>query len=81
MVTTLVVAALFLPARRRIQEAVNRRFNRRAYDASHTIDVFSNRLREQIDLDTLRYELLSVVDETMQPSSAFVWLRAAGPST
>ena len=73
--TTLVVAALFLPARRRVQDAVDRRFNRRAYDAARTIDAFSARLREQIDLDTLRYELLAVVDEAMQPESAGVWLR------
>jgi hypothetical protein len=75
-VTTLVVAALFLPARRRVQEAVDRRFNRRAYDAARTIDAFSSRLREQIDLDTLRYELLSVVYETMQPEQASLWLRS-----
>jgi hypothetical protein len=76
VLTTLVVAALFLPARRRVQHAVDRRFNRRAYDAARTIDAFSARLREQIDLDTLRYELLSVVDETMQPAKASLWLRA-----
>jgi hypothetical protein len=75
VVTTLIVAALFLPARRRVQDAVDRRFNRRAYDAARTVDNFSARLREQIDLDTLRYELLSVVDETMQPVRASVWLR------
>ena len=66
--TTLVVAALFLPARRQVQTLVDRRFNRRAYDAAITIDAFSSRLRDQIDMDTLRYELLAVVDETMQPA-------------
>jgi hypothetical protein len=77
-VTTLLVAALFLPARRFIQSAVDRRFNRRAYDAARTIDSFSTRLREHVELDTLRYELLAVVDETMQPTSASVWLRQVG---
>ena len=66
--TTLIVAALFLPARRAVQGVVDRRFNRRAYDAALTIDAFSARLRDHIDMDTLRYELLAVVDETMQPA-------------
>jgi len=75
VITTLLVAALFLPVRRRVQEIVDRRFNRRTYDAARTIDAFSARLRQQIDLDTLRYELLAVTEETMQPSMASVWLR------
>jgi hypothetical protein len=74
-ITTLLVAALFLPARRRVQDIVDRHFNRRTYDAARTIDDFSARLRQQIDLDTLRYELLAVTEETMQPSSASIWLR------
>jgi hypothetical protein len=74
VLTTLAVAGLFLPARRRLQDAVDRRFNRRAYDGARTIEAFGARLRQQVDLDTLRYELLSVVDETMQPGGAALWL-------
>jgi hypothetical protein len=72
---TLAVAALFQPARRRIQQAVDQRFNRRKYSAAKTIEAFSGRLRDQVDLDTLATELLDVTDKTMQPTTASLWLR------
>jgi hypothetical protein len=72
---TLVVAAAFQPARRRVQQVVDRRFNRRRYHAARTIAAFSARLRDQVDLDTLAAELLTVVDQTTQPTQASVWLR------
>jgi hypothetical protein len=72
---TLAAAAIFRPARRRIQAAVDRRFNRRKYNAAQTIQAFSTRLREQIDLDTLSTELLAVVDQAMEPTQVSLWLR------
>jgi hypothetical protein len=72
---TLAAAAIFRPARRRIQAAVDRRFNRRKYNTAQTIQAFSTRLRDQVDLDALSNALLAVVDQTMEPTRVSFWLR------
>jgi len=78
---TLAVAAVFQPARRRVQAVVDRRFNRRRHDATRIIEAFGVRLRNQVDLDALHTELLGVVDQTMQPTQVSLWLRPPPPSS
>jgi hypothetical protein len=73
--TTLVIAALVLPVRRRVQSVIDRRFYRRKYDAAKTLAAFSDTVRDEVDLDKLTGRLVEVVDETMQPAHVSLWLR------
>jgi hypothetical protein len=78
-VATLVIAALFNPLRRRVQHAVDRRFNRERYDAEAVVAAFTGRLRQTIDLDAVQGDLIGVVHEAFQPSHVSVWLPGTGP--
>jgi len=78
--STLAVAALFSPLLRRVQQVVDRRFNRVRYDADQTVAAFAARLRDSVDLDTVRTDLLTVVNSTVEPAHISVWIAGGGPA-
>jgi hypothetical protein len=79
--STLTVAALFQPLRRRVQTVVDRRFNRARYDADRTVEAFSRILREEVNLDAVSSDLIETVHTTLQPATVGLWLRESRQST
>ena len=77
VISTLFIAALFTPLRRRLQNDIDRRFFRKKYDAEKVVAAFGSSLREEVDLDDLQVQIVSVVDETLQPEFSSLWLRPA----
>jgi hypothetical protein len=77
--STLTAAALFSPLRRRVQRAVERRFNRARYDADRMVDAFASRLQDAVDLDAVRADLTTVVRQALEPSQVSVWMTGGGP--